>query len=147
MIDRLDKELRTWGRLAVPYRCHTIRRLTASDLPIEFDRRRPTRSVFEKVRLHLSIEGDDFMHRLRMGDGLLPCRCGSHQSLHIDFVGIEQKADERHLIVRLVSDVADNESARMAGKVVEMLRRRLLSIPNVREWEKTRRKACNNSEP
>jgi hypothetical protein len=46
-----------------------------------------------------------------------------HQALDIDLVGIEQQADQRHLIVRLVANVGQDEKALM-GRIRRSLNQR-----------------------
>ena len=60
------------------------------------------------------------VHGFGMHRGLLPGRGGRDQGFDVEFVRIEQQADERHLVVGLVADVADDDDAGMAGEVVDV---------------------------
>jgi hypothetical protein len=84
--------------------------------------------VQEKIGANLTIRLNQRMHRFRMGRSFLPRRCRSYHSFDIEFVGIEQQPNERHLIVRLVANVAYYYDPWAAGKIIYVRRRKSLAL-------------------
>jgi hypothetical protein len=74
--------------------------------------------MLEQIPAHLAIRVDQRVHRLGMRRRLLPRRCTRDHRLQVQFVRIQEQADERHLVVRLVADVADDHDARMSRELV-----------------------------
>jgi hypothetical protein len=53
----------------------------------------------------------------------LPCRGGCDQGWQVNFVGIQQQVDERHLVVGFVAYIAQNDRAGAPRKVIRGRRR------------------------
>ena len=53
-----------------------------------------------------------------MNGGFLPDRSGGDQGFELELVGVDQEAHERHLVVGLVADVAEDDHARASGELV-----------------------------
>ncbi len=71
----------------------------------------------------LPVGVDELVHGLGVRLRLLPSGCGGDHRLEIEFIGVEQQANEGHLVVGLVADVAEDDDARLAGEVVDVIGR------------------------
>lgn len=76
--------------------------------------------MLEEIGPYFAVGLDQLAHRFRMHGGPLPGGCGCDQSFNVEPVGIEEEANEGHLIVGFVADIADYENAWMAGEAVNL---------------------------
>ena len=60
------------------------------------------------------------MHGFRMHRTLLPGGSCGNDPFNLKFVRVEEQANERHLIIGLVADVADDDYAWRPGKGVNV---------------------------
>jgi hypothetical protein len=94
--------------------------LAGEDFRLERFSRRPVWCVQQQVRADGPISRDEGVHGLGMGRGLLPRRSAGDKRLDVDLVRVKEKPNERHLIVRLVADVGENDHALRTGQIIDM---------------------------
>jgi hypothetical protein len=76
--------------------------------------------VFEQVRAHLAVGGDQLAQDLGLDPVLLPGGSRCDQPFQVNFVRIEKEADELHLVVRFVAYVGQNDDAWTAGELIRI---------------------------
>jgi hypothetical protein len=74
----------------------------------------------KKVCPHTAVSLDETAHRFRMQHILLPNECGRDQRLDVQFVRVQEQANEGHLIVGLIADIADDDHPWMAGEGINV---------------------------
>ena len=79
----------------------------------------------QKIGADLAVGGDQRAHGFGMRGGFLPRGSCRDHGFEVDFVGVEQQADERHLVVGFVAHVGDDDGARVAGEIVDVRWRKL----------------------
>ena len=121
-LDRLPKRLRSSRCLALAGRTDAIRRLAGKDSAFERCCLGPALRMQLKIGADLAVNADNCVHGLGMCSTLLPHRGGGDHRLEIHLVRVEQEADEGHLIVGLVADVADDDDTGMAHEAVDWRR-------------------------
>ena len=77
----------------------------------------------QQVGTNHAVGLDNAVHCFRMGRFPLPGGGGGDHGFEIDFVGVQQQADERHLVIGFIADVADDDHSWMTAERV--WRRRL----------------------
>ena len=102
---------------------HAVSGLPGEHPAVKLLRGRPALGVQQQIGPHLSIGLDQGVHGFGMHRGLLPGGGGGNQCFNVEFVRVQQQTNQRHLIVRLVADVADDEDARVSGEVINVRRR------------------------
>jgi hypothetical protein len=80
--------------------------------------------VLHEVGTHLAVGLQPFLDQLRVDTVTEPRRRHRSQPLDIELVGIEQEADERFGIVRVRSDIREDEHAR-PHRIVTVRRSRI----------------------
>ena len=119
-VDGGDDGLRSGGGLAGAGGGDAVGRLPGSDALVEIVGLRPALGVEQQIGPHLSVGLDERVHGFGMGRGLLPSRGGGDEGFDVEFVGIHEQANEGHLIVGLVADIADDDDAGFSGEVVDV---------------------------
>jgi hypothetical protein len=65
----------------------------------------------KEIGPHLPVSPHQGAHGFRMEHVLLPGGRAGDQSFDVQLVRIEQEADERHLVVGFVADIAEDDQA------------------------------------
>src|SRR5262249_20353723 len=85
----------------------------------------PVLRVQQEIWADLAVVGDDGPHGFRMCGGFLPCGGGGDHGFDVDLVGVEEKTDEGHLVIGLVSHIGNDDGAAVSADVVDVSGREL----------------------
>lgn len=120
-VDSLHDPTGAFGVVAVAEVGAAASRVAALDPGEEIVRFRPARGMAEEIRPHAAVGFDELADEFRPGDGLLEFTRGAgsagDEAFDLKLVGIDQKADERLLVVRIAADIGEHEQAGAFGGV------------------------------
>ena len=112
LVCRANEQLRAVRAFPRADRGHAVIRLARFCHGEKLCRRGKIRRVFQKICPHLGVGGEVAADQIFARLGFQPGGIRGDLPFDLEFTGVNQKAHERFLIVRLVGNVSKNEHAR-----------------------------------
>ncbi len=151
-----EQERRSRRRLPHPGCRNAVSRLPCRDQFLEVGSRGEAGGVAQQVRLDFGVSVEHAMQHVGSHARAKPGRGRRDEALDVEVVRVHEEPHERHLVVRLVGDVGEDEDARPADVGViagrrrcgrRLSRRQRGSLPCQQRQRQQQRPSTTNTEP